>query len=705
MPLTKKEMVKATARVKRQVQNEPQLPVQKAETIEDPNAYKNPHKKPELKIAYTGKNTNFTAHTSMGASTKYFGKQEDRLYVGVLKIGTVNAKKIPNILYKANIEMGQECLKEEDERKKTTQELIRAGKMKPPSRPLVTAGSTAVAAVVYKNRVFVSNVGDSRAVLIKRKIDTDKPSKFHCERLTVTHSATDKKEQIRAARISGNQAVFLPPLPPFDKGPVRLNRMLAMTRAFGDNDVGPGLDYTPSIPLPIDIKDDEEEAYLVMFSDGIYESLNEKDLEKIFNENANNKNIADEIRQQAENKGSHDNKSVVVVPITQNKLKEDEAIFAMVADGHGGDQVSNYLAQNFPKVMQKQIDHTISDDEKKKDSDEESSHAETSENAKGKKSHKNKPHIKSSKEEVKDVEEKAVASEEDEENITPTDSSSEDEEPVSNNNKSKEDEENILPSDSSLSEDEEPVSNNNSNKRKPSKEKPAKEKSKRNSGISVYSIFANDNKKEKRALHFLKNLNLEEFPKVSTALSVLKELPKKMQGGFMVPPGFVEAVEGILRAYQEDKNLKNLVVELCIQMKFYQNKYEMTSMIGYQHPFYSDFSQIKGFLEEAWIKVRSKELIKEVGGKNINKKLFGQTLTFLQLILNDIRVSKKAVELRSELAMAKCPEDSQEIPKKIRKWCEKLASIELEQEINKRQTKDQCKYEENLAEKSSFGND
>lgn len=63
--------------------------------------------------------------------------------------------------------------------------------------PLVAGGSTAVIAVVRDNKLYVGNVGDSRALIIK----SHPPNDLIMNQLTVDHVVEDELELERLTRI------------------------------------------------------------------------------------------------------------------------------------------------------------------------------------------------------------------------------------------------------------------------------------------------------------------------------------------------------------------------------------------------------------------------------------------------------------------------------------------------------------------------
>lgn len=364
--LTKEMMKKATAKALSQAKNEEKKKtIPSKERREDKSAVLNPHKKPSLNIAYSSTQTNYEASSSMGESTKYAhqrDKQQDRIYIGTLdNLDKLTPKQTLEILLNTNTTMAGVCLSSEaarvereiEEERKRVEKAMAETKQSVAQRFIAPEGSTAAICIVYNRQIFISNVGDSRAILIKRKKGE---KKFTSQRLSVTHSLSDEEEAKRVTDAGGYITL----------GIGRLNGLVAMTRAFGDNHVGPGLTSEPSIPLPVTI-DKNEEAYVVLVSDGITDELSDEDVAQIFNDKKSNDERADGIRQEAEDRETNpqksDNKAVVIVPV-----KEGQAVIAGVFDGHGGANVSDLLARRFAPEMQKGINEEAKVELKAEDS-------------------------------------------------------------------------------------------------------------------------------------------------------------------------------------------------------------------------------------------------------------------------------------------------------------------------------------------------
>lgn len=155
-------------------------------------------------------------------------------------------------------------------------------------------GSTGIVALIIGTKLWVVNAGDSRAIINKGG---------EVIQLSKDHKATDKNEQARVkkrgGKILGN----------------RVNASLAVTRTFGD--IGPGISARPDIKC-YDLVDLEDSVsnQLIIACDGVFDVLDSSEVVKI----ADGKSVeeaADLIRQEAFNKGTKDNVTVMVINLNK----------------------------------------------------------------------------------------------------------------------------------------------------------------------------------------------------------------------------------------------------------------------------------------------------------------------------------------------------------------------------------------------------
>ncbi|PWA69626.1 PPM-type phosphatase domain, Protein phosphatase 2C family [Artemisia annua] len=217
-----------------------------------------------------------------------------------------------------------------------------------------SAGSTAsVVLLLNDEELMVSNVGDSKVILCAG----------YAEELTSDHHPDRDDERARIESVGGYVLDWDIP---------RVNGILAVSRAIGDVSLKRyGVIAEPEMVgwRNITVKD----RYLVVASDGIFESLTPENVCQLIEdanvqENVNpfdkvpflpSYSLAHYIVKTALEKGSTDNLSVIVVPLAQaasdqtmlpdaEKDVKSEAKVDLLAvfDGHGGSEASEMAKQN-----------------------------------------------------------------------------------------------------------------------------------------------------------------------------------------------------------------------------------------------------------------------------------------------------------------------------------------------------------------------
>jgi serine/threonine protein phosphatase PrpC len=136
-----------------------------------------------------------------------------------------------------------------------------------------SSGATLTGIVVVNNIVFIYNIGDSRTVfpvdssgyiyklepIFDKSILGEKVNLSYFQTnffKTVDHEPSNMNEVNRITNAGGNIEN------------TRLNGILAVTRAFGDNGIGNGLTYVPDVYW---VKQSLILGPIVMYSDGVYE--------------------------------------------------------------------------------------------------------------------------------------------------------------------------------------------------------------------------------------------------------------------------------------------------------------------------------------------------------------------------------------------------------------------------------------------------
>lgn len=183
------------------------------------------------------------------------------------------------------------------------------------------SGSTCVSLLFFNDILYSANVGDSRA--IKGKL-CSKTSTWKYEQLTRDHKATENDEAKRIIRFGGKISPFKEENGSY-AGPERVWIKdkpfpgLAMTRSFGDQIAGSvGVICEPEIK---EFMWKDEDAFVVVASDGLWEYVSNEDVVRIVGEGimeGNYTNVADELYKFAlkkweENEDGVDDITIVVV--------------------------------------------------------------------------------------------------------------------------------------------------------------------------------------------------------------------------------------------------------------------------------------------------------------------------------------------------------------------------------------------------------
>ncbi|KAK0583551.1 hypothetical protein LWI29_038121 [Acer saccharum] len=174
------------------------------------------------------------------------------------------------------------------------------------------SGSTATVVVMFNGLILVANVGDSKALLFSEKIQSSQgPQAFlSALELTKDHHPDRDDERARIEAAGGSVITW---------GVPRVNGILAMSRSIGDVYLKRyGVIAVPELtgwrPLTADDK------YLMVASDGIFESLTANDVRDLILEwdshaQGSSVSLAEFIVRSAYEKGSTDNLSAIVIPL------------------------------------------------------------------------------------------------------------------------------------------------------------------------------------------------------------------------------------------------------------------------------------------------------------------------------------------------------------------------------------------------------
>ncbi|XP_010508796.1 PREDICTED: protein kinase and PP2C-like domain-containing protein [Camelina sativa] len=156
-------------------------------------------------------------------------------------------------------------------------------------------GCTAIASLLVENKLFVANVGDSRAILCRSG---------HPIALSKAHLATCIDERNRVIGEGGRIEWLVDTWRVAPAG-------LQVTRSIGDDDLKPAVTAEPEISETILSADDE---FLVMASDGLWDVLNDKEVISIIRDTVKEPSMCSKrLATEAAARGSADNITVIVV--------------------------------------------------------------------------------------------------------------------------------------------------------------------------------------------------------------------------------------------------------------------------------------------------------------------------------------------------------------------------------------------------------
>lgn len=159
-------------------------------------------------------------------------------------------------------------------------------------------GTTAVVAVVNNRKLSCANLGDSRGILVHRSGKTTAVSIDHCP------NRADEEARIRAL---GGRVIHW--------GRWRVQGILAVSRAIGDVNLHP---YVSGLPEIIEKQLDEDDLFLVLASDGLWDVLKNDEVGRFALQYRDDKkfaNIARDLCFEAIILGSTDNVTVQVVDL------------------------------------------------------------------------------------------------------------------------------------------------------------------------------------------------------------------------------------------------------------------------------------------------------------------------------------------------------------------------------------------------------
>ncbi|CAK4072930.1 unnamed protein product [Aphanomyces euteiches] len=158
-------------------------------------------------------------------------------------------------------------------------------------------GTTAIGVLVQGNTIHVANVGDSRAVLIKKNGDA--------VALSVDHKPNRQDERERVNNMGGHVIFW---------GVWRVEGILAVSRAIGDRMLKP---YVIAEPEIVDIQRTDADQAIVLASDGVWDVLSNAEVARLVRQSESPQLAAKTIMEYAYQRGSLDNICALVIDLAR----------------------------------------------------------------------------------------------------------------------------------------------------------------------------------------------------------------------------------------------------------------------------------------------------------------------------------------------------------------------------------------------------
>lgn len=193
------------------------------------------------------------------------------------------------------------------------------------------SGSTLVCGLTYNGFTLIGNVGDSRANLF---IQSHSPTVL---RLNRTHKVTNKLEKERIAT-------------EVTKWGTKNLQNLFLSRGLGGFGYCPIVTYEPEISF---LTTEDKKGTLLLFSDGVSDILNEKEI--CFLCLKNDKDLAKIIHDEAYMKSQLLETQADNISIITHELISNNALLTCICDGCGGEEVAKLASTLLPKLVSPDI--------------------------------------------------------------------------------------------------------------------------------------------------------------------------------------------------------------------------------------------------------------------------------------------------------------------------------------------------------------
>lgn len=167
-----------------------------------------------------------------------------------------------------------------------------------PYKTSMNTGSTALVILRHSDKLWVANVGDTRAIM---------NDGLNVIQLSNDHKPNETKEYKRITSLGGKV------IKAFPEDVYRVNGVLAVSRAIGDFSLSPHVTWKPEITT---FNLQKSNHYIFMATDGVWDVLSNKQVVHIINEmiiNEEWKYIGDMIISTARKYGSGDNIACILI--------------------------------------------------------------------------------------------------------------------------------------------------------------------------------------------------------------------------------------------------------------------------------------------------------------------------------------------------------------------------------------------------------
>jgi len=167
----------------------------------------------------------------------------------------------------------------------------------------IQGGSTALLGYINSNSLYLANVGDSKAIVIRDGVPVT---------LNVEHRANNEDER----KSVENRGGFI-----FEKKGLKTSRFLVqgaleLTRSIGDSNYKEFITCEPDV---YEYNLDSKDQYIIMASDGFWNEMNEEETVKLINNNKKSQSLSKALVAEAMKKRTYnvDNISLIVVDVQQ----------------------------------------------------------------------------------------------------------------------------------------------------------------------------------------------------------------------------------------------------------------------------------------------------------------------------------------------------------------------------------------------------